>query len=219
MIPIIIPGSVVRRASDAVKGGARKADEKTGGGAGRKKAEIDKKAAEKKKAVAESDSMQKLGEKKAAASAAIDEQMGRFGKWRKEKSAELSAWADQKRGATVVAKPGEAVKPFAKEDLTYPESGAPKFELMMVPEGCAPGDTLATPAGREFVIPRGGVPGATLRLPLMDPAAAPVAVATPIEPEPEPQGKKGKKSRKKGPPVAEAVPEPTKGSKKKSSKK
>ena len=101
MIPIIIPGSVVKAAADGVKALDDKA---TGGAAQAKKRELSqsasKTAAEKKKKAEESETGKAVAAKAAAASAALDEGLGKFGAWRRQKASELEAAFDEFRGAT-----------------------------------------------------------------------------------------------------------------------
>ena len=160
MIPIIIPGSVVKAAADGVKA----LDDKATGGAGQaKKKELSesasKKAAEKKKEAEESETGKAVAAKAAAASVALDEGLGKFGAWRKQKASELEAAFDEFRGPVVISQPGEQVPSFPPEELYFPESTNPRFQLMVVPHGLKEGDQLATPTGTPFEVQKHWTPG------------------------------------------------------------
>ena len=181
MIPIIIPGSVVRAAGDGLKS----LDDKVTGGAVQSKTTEAKKSAaataeKKKKEAEDSEAGKAVAAKAKEASLAIDEGLGRFSKWRAEKAAELEAWVDEVRGAQVVAAPGEQPPQFPPEQLYYPDSTNLRFQLMLLPAGLSPGDRIATPTGEPFEPPRDAAVGCTLKVPVPNPAggALPTASAT-----------------------------------------
>ena len=171
MIPIIIPGSVVKAAGDGLKS----LDDKVTGGAVQSKTTEAKKAAseaaeKKRKEAEESETAKAVAAKAKEASAAIDDGLGRFSKWRAEKVVELEAWVDEVRGPTVVAGPGEQLPQFSPEQVYYPDSTNLRFQLMLLPTGLRPGDRLATPNGEPFEPPRNAVVGCTLKVPVPNPA-------------------------------------------------
>jgi hypothetical protein len=127
-------------------------------------------AAEKKRKEAEeSEAGKAVAAKAREASAAIDDGLGRFSKWRAEKAMELEAWVDEVRGPTVVAAPGEQPPQFPPEQVYYPNSTNLRFQLMRFPPGMSPGDRLATPTGEPFDPPRNAAVGCTLKVPLPNP--------------------------------------------------
>ena len=181
MIPIIIPGSVVKAATDGLKS----LDDKVTGGAVQSKTTEAKKAAggaaeRKKKEAEESEAGKAVAAKAKEASAAIDEGLGRFSKWRAEKAVELEAWVHDIRGPTVIAAPGEQLPQFSAEQVYYPNSTNLRFQLMQLPPGLLPGDRLATPTGEPFDPPRNAVVGCTLKVPLSNTVDAPRTAATDV---------------------------------------